>query len=115
MELPRTARQALLSKPYVCYHGCPQGLGSCCGDRPGLISRELSNDAGGAKAESETPLKEKDYSPQNVKGFCSMKEQTREYKKDKEKKGERHRRDKKASHEFLILPLSRWFLTVGTL
>lgn len=35
--------------------------GSCCGDRPELISRELrlSNDAEGAKAESEIYLKEK--------------------------------------------------------
>lgn len=50
-----------LSKPYAYYHGCPQGLGSCCGDRPELISRELrlSNDAEGAKAESEIHLKEK--------------------------------------------------------
>lgn len=74
MELPHTASQASLSKPYVCYHGCPQGLGSCCGDRPERISRELSNDAEGAKAESETHLKEKDYSLQNVKGSCYMKE-----------------------------------------
>ena len=93
-----------LSKPCVCRHGCPRGLGSCCGDRPGLISRELSNDTEGAKAESETHLKGKDYSLQNVKGSCYMKEQGRELKKDKEK--EKHRQDRETGHEFLILLLS---------
>lgn len=48
-----------LTKSHACYNGCPQGLGSCCGDRPALISGELrlSSDAEGAKAESEIHLK----------------------------------------------------------
>lgn len=66
----------------------PTGLGSCCGDRPELISREvrISNDAEGAKAESETHLKEKDDSLQNVKFSFCMKEPVRELKEEKEKR-----------------------------
>lgn len=85
MQLPPTASQASLSKPCVCRHRCPWGLGSCCGDSPGLISRELSNDTEGAKAESETHLKGKDSSLQNVKDSCYMTEQGRELKKDKKR------------------------------
>lgn len=39
-----------------------------------------------------------------------MKEQTRELKRDKEK--EKHRQDKETGHEFLVLLLSSWFLTM---
>lgn len=41
-----------------------------------------------------------------------MKEQTRELKRDKEK--EKHRQDKETGHEFLVLLLSSWFLTMKT-
>lgn len=98
-----------LSKPCACYHGCPQGLGSCCGDRAraNLRRAPVSHDAGGAKAESETHLEEKDYPLQNVKGSCSAKGQASELEKDKEK----HRPEEEIGHEFLILQLSSCSVT----
>lgn len=37
VRLPRglslSLSQALTLKALACYHGCPQGLGSCCGDK----------------------------------------------------------------------------------
>lgn len=92
----------------------PTGPGQLLWRQEELIFRELrlSNDAEGAKAESETHLREKDYPLQNVRGSCYMKEQVGMLKKDKQKK--RNRQDQETDHEFLILLLSSWFLTVGT-